>query len=129
MAQPSFIPGARDVQIVGSTLSVVGGDVHNHNYHYERPKGIWAILQAIPNLRKIYLDMLSKATSGTGRWLIRRDTFGVWLEPNGDIKIFWGSGIREWSVGLLGTLLTCTYSRRRQKPPRVSASLLERTIG
>jgi hypothetical protein len=28
-------------------------------------------------------------------WLLRGDKFCIWLKPNGDIKIFWGSGIRE----------------------------------
>lgn len=56
-------PTARDLQIVDSTLTVVGGDVinqHNHHYLYQRPRDIWAILQSIPNFRNIYLDMLSK---------------------------------------------------------------------
>jgi hypothetical protein len=97
-----MIPSARDLQIVDSTLSVVGGDViHNHNhslhYHYERPNDVWAILRSIPNFRQIYQDMLSKATDGTGVWLFKGGKFRLWLEPNGDIKIFWGSGIRRCS--------------------------------
>lgn len=91
----SFVPGARDLQIVDSTLSVVGGDVHNHYYNTEHSRDIWAILRSIPNFRKIYQDMLSKATEGTGMWLVKGDRFRVWLEPNGDIKIFWGLGIRK----------------------------------
>ncbi|KAH6909962.1 hypothetical protein BKA70DRAFT_181118 [Coprinopsis sp. MPI-PUGE-AT-0042] len=92
----TIVPNARDLQIVDSTLSVIGGDVvynHNHHYQHERPKDIWAILQAIPNFRNIYHDMLSKATPGTGMWLVKGKKFRLWLEPNGDIKIFWGSGI------------------------------------
>jgi hypothetical protein len=90
--------GASNLQISNSTLSVAGGDVvHNHSvhYHYERPRDIWGILQLIPNFRQIYQDMLGKTTPGTGLWLVRGDKFRLWLEPSGDIKIFWGSGIRE----------------------------------
>ncbi|KAH6901948.1 hypothetical protein BKA70DRAFT_677295 [Coprinopsis sp. MPI-PUGE-AT-0042] len=94
----AVVPSARDLQIVDSTLSVVGGDVvhndiRNVHYHYERSRDIWAILASIPNFRNIYQDMLSKATLGTGMWLVKGDRFRLWLEPNGDIKIFWGSGI------------------------------------
>jgi hypothetical protein len=87
------------MQLVDSTINMVGGNVvndHSNHYHYERPKDIWAILRSIPNFRQIYQDMLSKATEGTGMWLLRGDKFRVWLEPNGNIKIFWGSGIRKW---------------------------------
>jgi hypothetical protein len=90
-----------DVHISDSSLTVTGRDhVVNNNhyyshYHDERSKDIWAVLQLVPNFRKIYQDMLSKATLGTGLWLLEGDKFRVWLEPNGDIKIFWGSGIRK----------------------------------
>jgi hypothetical protein len=99
-----LITSARDLQIVDSTLSVVGGNVvhdHSQHYHYERQKDIWAILRSIPNFRQIYLDALSKATEGTGLWLLKGEKFCVWLEANGDIKVFWGSGIREWSLQTL----------------------------
>jgi hypothetical protein len=88
-----------DFQIVNSTIAVAGRDyvVHNHNVHYHPNPHIdklRAMLQSVPNLRKIYQDMLSKATAGTGLWLLKGDKFRVWLKPNGDIKIFWGSGMR-----------------------------------
>ncbi|KAH6909971.1 hypothetical protein BKA70DRAFT_1561593, partial [Coprinopsis sp. MPI-PUGE-AT-0042] len=82
----TMLPGAHDIQIVDSTFSVVGGDIHNHHYQPERPRDIWAILRSIPNFRSVYQDMLSKATSGTGMWLVKGEKFGLWLEPNGDIK-------------------------------------------
>lgn len=98
--------GASNLQITGSTLSVAGGDVvHNNSihYHYGRPResSIWEVFESIPNFRRIYLDMLSKATLGTGVWLVKSDKFRVWLEPNGDLKIFWGSGIRQCSLHAL----------------------------
>ncbi|KAH6889061.1 hypothetical protein BKA70DRAFT_1409263 [Coprinopsis sp. MPI-PUGE-AT-0042] len=92
----AMFSNANDLKIVGSNLTVVGGDVnHNHHvhYHYERQRDIWAILQSIPNFRNIYHYMLSKATRGTGMWLVKGKRFRLWLEPNGDIKILWGSGI------------------------------------
>ncbi|KAH6873701.1 hypothetical protein BKA70DRAFT_1028051, partial [Coprinopsis sp. MPI-PUGE-AT-0042] len=45
------------------------------------------------NLRIIHLDILSKATPGTGVWLLKTDKFIIWLDPNGDLKILWGTGI------------------------------------
>ncbi|KAH6887858.1 hypothetical protein BKA70DRAFT_1332666 [Coprinopsis sp. MPI-PUGE-AT-0042] len=51
------------------------------------------ILRAIPNFRKIHQDMLAKAAPGTGMWLLKSERFSLWLEPNGDLKILWGSGI------------------------------------
>jgi hypothetical protein len=93
---------AHDFQIANSTIAVAGRDynvVHNHNhsvhYHSNPPMDILqVVLQSVPNFRRIYQDMLSKATAGTGVWLLKGDKFCIWLEPNGEIKILWGSGIR-----------------------------------
>ncbi|KAH6889038.1 hypothetical protein BKA70DRAFT_1163664, partial [Coprinopsis sp. MPI-PUGE-AT-0042] len=104
----AMFSNANDLKIVDSNLTVFGGDVvHNHNihYHYERPRDMWAILQSIPNFRQIYHDMLSKATLGTGMWLVKGDKFRLWLEPNGDIKIFWGSGIPGAGKTLLASIV------------------------
>ncbi|KAH6889056.1 ankyrin repeat-containing domain protein [Coprinopsis sp. MPI-PUGE-AT-0042] len=103
-----MLPSARDLLMVDSALTVVGGDVvhdHSRHYHYDRPRDIWAILQSIPNFRQIYQDMLSKATEGTGMWLVKGDRFRLWLEPNGDIKIFWGSGIPGAGKTLLASIV------------------------
>ncbi|KAH6889033.1 ankyrin repeat-containing domain protein [Coprinopsis sp. MPI-PUGE-AT-0042] len=102
-----MLPNAQGVHIQDSTLTVVGGDVNNHSvhYHYERPRDVWAILQSIPNFRNIYHDMLSKATLGTGMWLVKGDKFSVWLEPDGDIKIFWGSGIPGAGKTILASIV------------------------
>ncbi|KAH6889048.1 ankyrin repeat domain-containing protein 50 [Coprinopsis sp. MPI-PUGE-AT-0042] len=105
---PSMLSNARELQIVDSTLTVAGRDaVHNHSvhYHYERTRDIRAILQSIPNFRQIYHDMLSKATLGTGMWLLKGDRFRLWLEPNGDIKIFWGSGIPGAGKTILASIV------------------------
>ncbi|KAH6889063.1 hypothetical protein BKA70DRAFT_885997 [Coprinopsis sp. MPI-PUGE-AT-0042] len=99
---------ARDLQIVDSTLTVAGRDVvynNNIHYHHERTRDIWAILKSIPNFRQIYQDMLSKATLGTGMWLVKGDKFCLWIEPNGDIKILWGSGIPGAGKTLLASIV------------------------
>jgi hypothetical protein len=95
--------------------------VHHHGYRSTSEDAILTALKAIPNFRKIYQDMLSKATQGTGAWLLKNEMFRVWLEPNGDIKIFWGSGIRESQIYLSSAFpLTCGYSWRRKDSARVS---------
>jgi hypothetical protein len=53
------------------------------------------VLRLVPNFRKIYQDMLSKVTDGTGLWMLDGDTFRLFIMPNGDIQILWGSGIRK----------------------------------
>ncbi|KAH6889043.1 hypothetical protein BKA70DRAFT_1163670, partial [Coprinopsis sp. MPI-PUGE-AT-0042] len=104
----AMFSNANDLSIVDSTLTVIGGDVvqnHHVHYHHERSRDIWAILRSIPNFRNIYHDMLSKATLGTGMWLVKGDKFRLWLEPNGDIKIFWGSGIPGAGKTILASIV------------------------
>ena len=93
----SVFANAQNIQINGSTFTIVGGDVFNHHGTAGAAvkRTVQAALEAIPNFRKIYQDMLGKATEGTGLWLLKGDKFRIWLEPNGDIKILWGSGIRR----------------------------------
>jgi hypothetical protein len=88
---------AHGVEFTNSNFTVAGRDVVHNHYHSQIARDFWAVLRSVPNFRKIYLDMLSKATRGTGLWLLRGDKFQLWLKPNGDIKIFWGSGIRMLS--------------------------------
>ncbi|KAH6908773.1 hypothetical protein BKA70DRAFT_1400323 [Coprinopsis sp. MPI-PUGE-AT-0042] len=99
---------AHNPQFKDSNFTAIGGDVvnnHSHHYHSERPRDNLAILELIPNFRNIYHSMLSKATEGTGMWLIKGETFRLWLEPNGDIKIFWGSGIPGAGKTLLASIV------------------------
>ncbi|KAH6889001.1 ankyrin repeat domain-containing protein 28 [Coprinopsis sp. MPI-PUGE-AT-0042] len=108
LTTPEMFPNAHNLQIVDSTVTAIGGDVvhdYSRHYHYERPRDIRAILESIPNFRQIYHDMLSKATEGTGMWLVKGDKFRVWLDPNGDIKIFWGSGIPGAGKTLLASIV------------------------
>ncbi|KAH6906766.1 hypothetical protein BKA70DRAFT_1150947, partial [Coprinopsis sp. MPI-PUGE-AT-0042] len=107
LRKPEMFPNARDLQIADSAFTAIGGDVVHNNvhYHYERRRDIWAILESIPNFRSIYYDMLSKATVGTGMWLVKGDKFRLWLEPNGNIKIFWGSGIPGAGKTILASIV------------------------
>jgi hypothetical protein len=110
----ALFSNARDLQIADSTFTLTARDsyniVHNHNVHDQSKslkEMLRAILKLVPNFRRIYQDMLSKATAGTGLWLLDSNTFRLWLEPNGDIKIFWGSGMRTLLFQFpLGSLLT-----------------------
>ena len=84
--------------------------IHKH-YYGARPDSIDIVsaLRAVRNLRKVYLDILSKATPGTGIWLFKIDQWLLWLDANGKINILWGTGIREclfqtlnsWEEGLM----------------------------
>jgi hypothetical protein len=117
--------GTQGVHIAGSSLSVAGRDIVNNlnsiHCHYDAPRDIWAILRSIPNFRKIYQDMLSLVTPDTGLWLVDGSKFRIWLEPNGDIKIFWGSGIRKYSSYALVSSLMSQYSRCWKDPTGVSS--------
>ena len=94
-AANNILSNARHVQISGGNFSIVGGDVQSYYHNNSGSRDvIWAALQTIPNFRKIYQDMLGKATSGTGMWLLKSKNFSIWLNPSGDIKIYWGSGMR-----------------------------------
>jgi hypothetical protein len=90
------------------------------HYHYDAPRDIRAIVQSIPNFRKIYQDMLSLITHNTGLWLVKGGKFRIWLEPNGDIKIFWGSGIRKSCASVVASSLMSQHSGCRKDPTSVS---------
>ncbi|KAH6897805.1 hypothetical protein BKA70DRAFT_1406755, partial [Coprinopsis sp. MPI-PUGE-AT-0042] len=86
------------VQVSGGDLSVVGGDVTVHHHHHDTrfagtDLGIISIMQAIPNLRNIHIAILGKATPGTGAWIFQWAIFRLWLDPDGYLKIMWGSGM------------------------------------
>jgi hypothetical protein len=116
--------GAHDVQIVNSNFMVVGESTNHVHY-----RDIWAILQLVPNFRNIYHDMLEKVTPRTGMWLVRGARFLIWLEPNGDIEIFWGSGIRKsyWCFkGGLGSIYPRSW--RWEEHSRVGPSSAPKVI-
>ncbi|KAH6904419.1 hypothetical protein BKA70DRAFT_1507925 [Coprinopsis sp. MPI-PUGE-AT-0042] len=95
--------GNSQIQVNGSIISVVGGD--SYTQIHDISVDLKSVLRAIPNFRQIYQDLLSKATPGTGIWLLKSKKFRVWLEPNGDIKILWGSGIPGAGKTILASLV------------------------
>ncbi|KAH6909892.1 hypothetical protein BKA70DRAFT_1148462, partial [Coprinopsis sp. MPI-PUGE-AT-0042] len=98
-ASPSFIPSsiqqAHGVMANHGDVNLAGRDIHVHkHYHsYSDRVDITTVLDTIRNLRKVHLDVLSKVTPGTGAWLFKADKFLVWLDPNGNLKVLWGTGI------------------------------------
>ena len=109
---PLLAPVARslqnhDVSINHGSFAQSGRDVNiNTHYHYHSESTPFAlslsdVLRKVPNLRGIYLDMLSKATQGTGQWLLISKDYLLWLDSNGSLKILWGSGIRRFQYLIL----------------------------
>ncbi|KAH6870869.1 hypothetical protein BKA70DRAFT_365526 [Coprinopsis sp. MPI-PUGE-AT-0042] len=90
------LPHAHGITTNQGDFILAGRDVivqkHYHGYQPDRVD-ISAVLGAIRNLRTIHLDILSKATPGTGVWLFKTAKFIIWLDPNGNLKILWGAGI------------------------------------
>ncbi|KAH6905323.1 ankyrin repeat-containing domain protein [Coprinopsis sp. MPI-PUGE-AT-0042] len=72
-------------------------------------------LREIPNFRKIHQDMLAKATPDTGLWLFRGEKWGLWLEPDGDIKILWGSGMPGAGKTVLAALVIAMLEALAEK--------------
>ncbi|KAH6909406.1 hypothetical protein BKA70DRAFT_1425793 [Coprinopsis sp. MPI-PUGE-AT-0042] len=75
-------------------------------------------LREIPNFRKIHQDMLAKATPDTGLWLFRGEKWGLWLEPDGDIKILWGSGMPGAGKTVLAALVIAMLQGLAEKSDR-----------
>lgn len=95
---PTIIQQAQGVMIGHGSFVQAGHTatlIHNY-YHHPCPhvnSNIAAALRHVPNLRKIHLDALSKATPGTVLWFLRTETFILWLDLSGTLKILWGTGI------------------------------------
>ncbi|KAH6899505.1 hypothetical protein BKA70DRAFT_1406331, partial [Coprinopsis sp. MPI-PUGE-AT-0042] len=92
---PATIQQAYGVTTNHGDVNLAGRDVNVHKHYHSYPDkvDITAVLGAIRNLRTIHLDIISKATPGTGVWLLKNHHFRIWLDSNGDLKILWGSGI------------------------------------
>ncbi|KAH6873709.1 hypothetical protein BKA70DRAFT_281891 [Coprinopsis sp. MPI-PUGE-AT-0042] len=91
----SALPQAQGITTNQGDFNLAGRDVTIHKHYHAYPNGvdISSVLGAIRNLRTIHLDILSKATQGTGVWLLKTAKFIIWMDPNGDLKILWGTGI------------------------------------
>lgn len=96
------------VSVTNGNFNFAGRDVvvHNH-YHTYLPiaPDLASALRMVRNFRKIHLDVLAKATQGTGVWLLKHEKFLIWLSPNGDLKVIWGTGIRELAL----RIPACTF--------------------
>lgn len=97
------MPGTHDAQLLNEgTITVVGRDVHKHTHaHYHAPRAdIGSLLRALhrrlPNFRKLQIDILSKATFGTGLWLLADNKYQIWVDLNSSLIIFWGIGMRRF---------------------------------
>lgn len=98
IAHASLVQQANNLSAINGNVVVAGGNVTIHNHYYANPQqaiSIVEVLRLVPNLRKIHLDVLSKATPGTAVWILQTEYFLLWLDPNGDLKVLWGTGIRR----------------------------------
>ena len=90
---------AHGVTVAHGDFIQAGGDATVIHYHYPsdpKPKvDLLFLLRLVRNLRQIQQDNFSKATPGTGVWILITKEFILWLDPSGDLKILWGTGIRE----------------------------------
>ncbi|KAH6901823.1 hypothetical protein BKA70DRAFT_1229636 [Coprinopsis sp. MPI-PUGE-AT-0042] len=88
------------VQVTGP-LNVGARDVLVHNHiHYHRVEStgdvdIPPILESVPNFRGIQITTLGRATPGTGLWIVECETFRLWLDPDGWLRIMWGYGMHN----------------------------------
>ena len=100
---PTLVPTVQQAHGIaleqGSSFVLAGGNVKvDNHYHGLPPQTITVVevLRLVPNLRRIHLDVLSKATPGTAIWILKTDYFLLWVDVNGGLKVLWGTGIREW---------------------------------
>ncbi|KAH6905412.1 hypothetical protein BKA70DRAFT_1431036 [Coprinopsis sp. MPI-PUGE-AT-0042] len=68
-------------------------DVHFHVFESQPGFNTRSALRLVWNFRQIHQDVLGKATPGTWLWFFKTEKFVLWLDPNGDLKILWGTGI------------------------------------
>ncbi|KAH6911290.1 hypothetical protein BKA70DRAFT_1398828, partial [Coprinopsis sp. MPI-PUGE-AT-0042] len=108
---PAFIRQVVDnVQVSGGDLNIVGGDLVQYHHHYynhyevERESDHPPILDKVPNFRKLQIATLAKATEGTGDWICVWNEFGIWLAPDGYIRVLWGSGLPGTGKTILTSL-------------------------
>jgi hypothetical protein len=95
----SLIHGVHNLQIQGGNLSAAGRDINNHthtHYYVSAPAAaLINLLKLVPNFRQIQIATLGRATPGTGLWIFEWETFVLWLDPDGLLRIMWGYGMRK----------------------------------
>ncbi|KAH6886139.1 hypothetical protein BKA70DRAFT_103698 [Coprinopsis sp. MPI-PUGE-AT-0042] len=109
-----------DTNIAGRDVNV---NVHTHYHSYPDKVDIAHVLGAIRNLRMIHLDILSKATPGTGTWFLQSDMFLIWLDSNGHLKILWGTGIPGAGKTVLASIVIRELEARAAQSGRICKSL------
>ncbi|KAH6909816.1 hypothetical protein BKA70DRAFT_176890 [Coprinopsis sp. MPI-PUGE-AT-0042] len=108
---------AHGLYVTNGNLNLAGRDVsiYNHYHGYTRvDMSILDALHLVRNLRKVHLDVLSKATPGTGTWLFKTDIFILWLDPCGSFKILWGTGIPGAGKTVLASIVIRELEARAQ---------------
>ena len=96
VAQGSFVQAGGNVSL--HTHHHTQYHAHNHIHDHGVPQqstNILEVLRLVPNLRQIHKDVLFKATQGTAIWIFKTDYWLLWLDPNGKLKMLWGTGIRR----------------------------------
>ncbi|KAH6909747.1 hypothetical protein BKA70DRAFT_1148288 [Coprinopsis sp. MPI-PUGE-AT-0042] len=81
------------VQVTNGPLNIAAGNVHNHYHRADATSDIPPILESVPNFRAIHIATLGRATPGTGLWIVECETFRLWLDPDGWLRIMWGYGM------------------------------------
>lgn len=108
------------VQVIGGNLTISAGPVHHHEYYITAEARTPALLEHVSNFRDIQIATLGKATAGTGVWIFKWETYILWLDPNGWLRIMWGFGLRKLTKKLFQSLLTIPSSRHWQDDYGVS---------
>lgn len=88
----ALIHDAHVVHINGGSFNVA--NVQNQ----QNPAGeihIPFALHQIANFRDVQIATLGKASPNTGEWIYVWREFCLWMNPEGYIRIIWGSGMRE----------------------------------
>src|SRR5215217_91557 len=116
-AGPSTAQQVHGVTTNHGSVILAGGNViqTNDNGHPQPSISIKTVLRLVPNIRQIHLDVFSKATPRTAIWILRTEHFLLWLDPDGDLKILWGTGIREFLLRSVWIKLRPPSSRRWQE--------------
>ena len=94
----SVVQQVHGITVGKGNFVLAGGNINIETHYHGQPQQVISIadvLRLVPNLRGIHLDVLSKATPGTALWIVKTDFFLLWLDPNGTLKILWGTGIRR----------------------------------
>ncbi|KAH6880898.1 hypothetical protein BKA70DRAFT_187284 [Coprinopsis sp. MPI-PUGE-AT-0042] len=95
----------QDLQTGREDPDAAWGDVHDHRcaspLEIDYTDILW-VFESVPDYQNLQIEVLGKAASRTGQWLLKWEKYSLWLEPNGDLKVLWGFG----NLGAGKTVLT-----------------------